>query len=191
MPSFLTHQAAMENVTDMLSRDGIQVITGNIIDNFWTDKVFDSHGYSIETGQGSILTKIEQVANEIRTMNKTDLNQFSEKCRHICHFCTDSMSIGQISNQLWGKYDNRFDALGETVSDKRANGIPPLQGLLSAEDIKSLQLLSMRDVYDNHINQCRKWNYCATKQFRSMIRDCVYKGSYYAYMWIKLAVQSS
>lgn len=191
MPSFLVHQASMKNLTEMLKRDGVFVITGNIIDNIWTDRVFDSHGYSVEIGEGSLFRKIEQVVNEIISMDITDVKQFSEKCRHICHFCTD-VTIGQISNNLWGAWDTYFDFCSEFVRNKTGfcrGGMVPTYQLKTVESIIEHQKYAMSITYDIHKDVCRKWNYCVSKKFSSMVRASVSDGSFFSYMWIKYALR--
>jgi hypothetical protein len=97
------------------------------------------------------------------------------------------MSAGQISNQLWGKYDDRFDALGELVIDKNSMGVPP--NIINVNSIKECHLVKMKWVYDKNINICKKWSYCLKSEFRTMVRECVYFGSLYAYQWVKEALK--
>ena len=189
MPGPLVHKAAMENLCCLLNSDGIDVHAGTAYSNIKADIKYNSHGYSVENNTGTIFDKIIELVNQIQTSNNTDIIWLTERFRLICHFCTDSMSIGQISRETWGKYDNRFDALGEFVLDKRKYGCLKSCAPLIQELIKYDQLETMQNVYDLNISICKKWNYCLTDNFRTMIRRAVYMGSCYAYLWCKLALQ--
>jgi len=188
MPGPLVHKAAMENLYVLLIDEKIPVIVGSYFANIKTDLEMNSHGYSMELNTGSIFEKLIKLHNAVLLGDIYDGEWLSKIFRHICHLCTDSMSIGQISDQTWGKFDNRFDFFGEFVKDKRKLGCMKINIPFETEFIKYTQLETMQIVYDLNINICKKWDYCLSHNFRKMIRMSVFMGSYYAFLWCKHSV---
>jgi hypothetical protein len=195
MPGPFVHQASMENCSELLSQIGINVNPGNLVDNMRADLDLDSHGYSFEINSGTILEKISDIADEIKqvyiTNNKSfpDYDWFQYKCRLICHLCTDSFSIGQISNELWGSKDDKIDACSEFVIDKKKYVVfrNDFNYTLS---LSANHISTMRNVYDTYKSKAKKWNFCISKDLVNMVRNAVKYGGEFGYSWINWAVNS-
>jgi hypothetical protein len=178
----LVHLAAMQQCSDLLEQAGIYVDAGNIIDNMRADKELDSHGYSFESNTGSILNKIVLLSSQLSVLDKS---RFDHTCRLICHLCVDSFSVGQISGELWGKYDNRIDAAGELVYDKKK--YPAFR--ISFGDPATYQKNYMQDVYKKYKGNAKKLRFLVSSDLTEMVRNAVKLGAEFAYNWITISLK--
>jgi len=168
----LVHTAAMQQCAKLLRADGINVKPGGWIANMQADTDLPSHGYSFETGTGTILQQIEKLASELKGLTPDELTY---KCQLICHLCVDSFSVGQLSSELWGKYDNRMDIAGEFVGGKKKYG---------GSYYLNNHINTMARIYLDYKEASKSFRFLFSGQFKHMVRQCVYLGAIYAYTYI-------
>ena len=194
----LMHQACMEQCRSLLSQIGITVDVGSKIEQMLPD-THGSHGWNFPSGGGSIIEKMEGQYKTIKELFKgveksEDINRdaLSRAVRYLCHYTEDAHTIGQISSDFWGKYDNRIDAATEFCWSKKAYPVQlkeygTVDEMGTLENIKKDLLNSMRAVYDKHKGKAKKWYYPCSGQCRDMARNAVKCGAEFAAAYVKMA----
>ncbi len=177
MPGPIVHTAAMQQCSKLLAQSGIKVRPGWWIANMMADKDLPSHGYSFESGTGTILDQIKAISGILKPLRLISPVYFEHACRLICHLCVDSFSIGQISRDRWGKVDNRIDFFSEFVCGKKLYGITTTLHAYS-------HIKMMKQVYRDYIEDSRCWDFLFSHSLVLMTRRCVQFGAEYAYYWI-------
>jgi len=102
-PLIRLHSKILNNVSELVKENlGVKLPTG-WKHAMYPDIVLGSHGYDVETGNGSIVKKIMECINpayaNITQPNKTNM----------IHYIADALSIGQIDSRFWGLKDNMID----------------------------------------------------------------------------------
>lgn len=183
----LMHQACMEQCKSLLGQLGLTVDVGSKVENMLPD-THGSHGWNFPGNSGDIIEKMEERFKLIQEIaqGKRDVSSLSRYVRYLCHYTEDAHTIGQISSEFWGKYDNRIDAATEFCWSKKAYTIH-MRDYSSLEDLKKDLLGSMRNVYDRHRGKAKKWYYPFSGQCRDMARNAVKCGAEFAAAFVKLA----
>ena len=187
------HVAAMEQCQGLILQLGLGVDVGSKISNMLPD-THGSHGWNFPSGGGDIIDRmieqyrtikeiLQEAAENYDKLNKDDL---SRAVQYLCHYTEDAHTIGQISSEFWGKYDNRIDAATECCWNKKAYSVQ-FRNYDTLDNLKTALLISMRSVYDKHRGKAKKWYYPFSGQCRDMARNAVKCGAEFAAAFVRLA----
>jgi hypothetical protein len=185
MPGPMVHTAAMQQCSKLLAKSGVNVKPGWWIANMLADKDLSSHGYSFETGTGTILEQIKAISAILKPLRSISPVYFEHACRLICHLCVDSFSIGQLSRDRWGKIDNRIDFMSEFVWSKKKYKV----GTNFFVDRNEYHLEYMKTCYKWFMPNSNKIRFLMSNEHRSMVRYSVKWGAEFAYNWIMRGIE--
>ncbi len=94
---------------------------GGYLDNIAPDRQKPGHGYDVIANSGNIvdliLLNFHALEIWLARIDSREAQGKAQICfRYICHYLADAFSLGQISREFWGKYDDAMDFMGEFVS---------------------------------------------------------------------------
>jgi len=180
MPGLIVHATAMQQCAKLLGGVGVKVSPWG---NMGPDIKGPSHGYSFETGTGTILSRIESLAVSLKTCKNV-----GPVCRDICHLCTDSFRVGQISSELWGKYDDRIDFMGEFVLHKKKY-TPRAVRYLDKDLLISDHMATMKGIYKAFKTPAKELKFLWSKKLAILVRYEVRNGAEFAFSWIDWGIR--
>lgn len=122
MPFMRIHRKVARAVFSHVNRlHKLNLDPGGYLDNIEPDRKNQSHGYDVIKNDGNIvdLILLNYHALEIwlARMDRPEAPGLVQKyLRYLSHYLADAFSLGQISSEFWGKFDDSIDFMGEFIS---------------------------------------------------------------------------
>jgi hypothetical protein len=126
MPFVLTHSASFKQTIKLIHKTtGVKLDFPGWFYIMRPDTKGPKHAYDIPKNEGNIFSLIEKQYDILRLMIDTTNKPkfYIEPLVYINHYISDALSIGQISSEFWGKWDDLIDARMEFVCNKTADPV--------------------------------------------------------------------
>lgn len=126
MPFLLVHSASFKQATKLIHKTtGVKLDFPGWFYIMRPDTKGPKHAYDILKNEGNIFDLIEKQCDILKLMiDTTDKPKFYiEPLVYINHYISDALSIGQISGEFWGKWDDLIDARMEFVCNKTSDPV--------------------------------------------------------------------
>jgi hypothetical protein len=194
MAAPLVHLAAMEQARALITTQmGIPVNAGTKVDVVEADISGPHAGWDVISSSGDLFDKLQVQFQDLKTQisasgknpNQINVPAFSRTLRFICHFCTDTHTLGHISAET-APLENRLEPAGELVWGKKDLPVV-LNTYASFDTFRSALIPSMRAIYDVYHIKAKSWWFLSSGDFRTLIRKSVKYGGEFTASLAKLA----
>jgi len=186
-PLIRLHSKILNNVSGLVKENlGVKLQTGWEYAMF-PDLALGSHGYDVNTGNGSIVKEIMCCANPI--YSNIVFNQ-----SNMVHYIADALSIGQISSDFWGFKDNMIDFKMEFHKYPKVEFADVIkyqdrEGIENLADLEYQIKYEMREVYkfNQELLNNSVWKYLWSNKFEVMRLNLYRKAVILSYIGIWLS----
>jgi hypothetical protein len=173
MGAYFFHKAALDKTLEYLELPKKYPVSYPLL----ADKKLGSHGWNVPQNIDYTWDKIQFCCTEKDVILKASL---------ISHLFLDCFTIGQISDEFWGKIDNRIDFFSETVSNKTMLCYELPMETLTVSNLKVIYEQKVRWTYLTFKNHAPKYSFLFSNMLSLMVRLAVKNASFLTHNLISL-----